>query len=93
MATLHLVTFEVEPENDSPVPIQEPEQEIRNMIDDMKRLAGLPASPSEMSYGENISHTGTKLAQIQKERGIRPGDPDWFRLWCARTILTKEKPY
>jgi hypothetical protein len=63
-------------------------------IDEITRLrclAGIPADNSA-SLGSNISATGTELARIQRERNIRPGTPEWFRLWFAKTLLTGEKP-
>jgi len=31
-------------------------------------------------------------AQLMKEHDIRPGTPEWFRLWFSRPYLTNEKP-
>lgn len=58
-------------------------------IDDLKRLAGV----DEVSYGEQTSIQGTNLGQIQRERNIRPGTDEWFKLWFAKPHLTGEKPY
>jgi hypothetical protein len=63
-------------------------KEIDN-LDDLKRLAGV----SKDSYGETISHEGTNLGQIQRERNIKAGTPEWFRLWFAKPLITGEKPY
>jgi hypothetical protein len=30
--------------------------------------------------------------QVEKERNIKPGTPEWFRLWFAKPELTGEKP-
>lgn len=30
--------------------------------------------------------------QIEKEQNIKPGSPEWFRLWFAKPHLTGEKP-
>lgn len=56
-------------------------------LDDLKKLAGV------QSYGETISEKGTNLGQIQRERNIRPGSDEWFRLWFAKPTLTGETPY
>ena len=65
-----------------------PSKEI-DSIDDFKRLAGVTGT----SYGETISQNGTNFGQIQRERNIRPGDPEWFRLYFSKPLLTGEKPY
>jgi hypothetical protein len=64
-----------------------PEQNIDN-IDDLKRLAGIGTS-----YGEETSEYATNLGQIQRERNIRPGSDEWFRLWFSKPLLTGEQPY
>lgn len=42
--------------------------------------------------GSNISVTGTEKAQIQREKNIKPGTPEWFRLWFSLPYMTGEKP-
>lgn len=58
-------------------------------IKDLKRLAGVNNS-SDM--GENISHTAQEKADYQRRHNIRPGDPEWFKLWFAQPYLTGENP-
>jgi hypothetical protein len=58
-------------------------------IDDLKRLAGV----GETSMGQAMSHQGTNLGQIQRERNIQPGTDEWFKLWFALPHLTGEQPY
>ena len=54
-------------------------------ITELKKLAGIHEFKGLMPYtGENISHTGTEKAQIQKARNIKPGDKEWFQLWFSR---------
>jgi hypothetical protein len=65
-----------------------PGKEIDN-LDDLKRLAGI----GKDSYGETISQNGTNFGQIQRERNIRPGTDEWFRLWFSKPKLTGETPY
>lgn len=64
-----------------------PSKEI-DSIDDLKRLAGVTES-----YGESISQNCTNFGQIQRERNIRPGSDEWFRLWFSKPKLTGETPY
>ena len=63
-------------------------------IDTLRTLAGIKnlASMSPVQVGSSISMTGTEKAVIQQERKIEPGTDAWFRLWFARTALTKETP-
>ena len=58
-------------------------------IDDLKRLAGINENTS---MGEEMSHQGTNLGQIQRERNIKPGTDEWFKLWFSKPLLTGEMP-
>lgn len=58
-------------------------------LDDLKKLAGV----NQTSYGEEMSQHSTNLGQIQRERNIRPGTDEWFRLWFSKPKLTGETPY
>lgn len=66
-----------------------PEQNM-DSLDDLKRLAGVN---EPTSYGEELSQRATNLGEIQRERNIKPGTDEWFRLWFAKPKLTGEKPY
>ena len=66
-----------------------PENNI-DSLDDLKRLAGVN---EQASMGANMSKNASNLGQIQRERNIRPGDPEWFRLWFAIPTMTGEQPY
>jgi hypothetical protein len=63
-----------------------PENPI-DSIDDLKKLAGISTS-----YGEETSEYATNLGQIQRERNIKAGDPEWFKLWFTLPLLTKTNP-
>lgn len=67
--------------------VSTPEQNI-NSIDELKKLAGIGPS-----MGEAMSDTGSNLGQIQREKNIRPGSDEWFRLWFAKPKLTGETNY
>lgn len=69
--------------------VQVPESKL-DSIDDLKRLAGINENTS---MGEEMSQRGTDLGQIQRERNIKPGTDEWFKLWFAKPKLTGEKPY
>jgi len=57
-------------------------------IEDLKRLAGIDKEQNDQSMGENISHTATALRQKERKLGLKPGDPDWFKLWFSRPYMT-----
>lgn len=62
-------------------------------IDKLKTLAGVYTNPaSKKSYGYEMSLTATQKSQIQKEKNIKPGTPEWFKLWFALPYMTGEKP-
>jgi hypothetical protein len=63
-------------------------------IDELKKLAGVNVSSSDdnNSMGENLSYIGTKKAQYQRKHNIKPGTPEWFKLWFAQPRLTGENP-
>ena len=57
-------------------------------IDDLKRLAGIYKPYKEDSFGENMSATATALRQKERKLGLKPGDPDWFKLWFSKPYMT-----
>lgn len=63
-------------------------------IADLKRLAGINEFKGFTPYdsGSNTSITGNEKAALMKEHDIRPGTPEWFKLWFAKPYLTGEKP-
>jgi len=63
-------------------------QPMTDNLDDLKKLAGVGTS-----MGEEMSSHSTNLGQIQRDRNIQPGTPEWFRLWFALPKLTGEQPY
>lgn len=66
-----------------------PELPEIDSISDLKKLAGI----GDTSYGEETSKYATNLGAIQRERGIKAGTDEWFRLWFAKPTLTGEQPY
>lgn len=57
-------------------------------IDNLKKLAGIDSANSFSEIGSNISITGSEKARIQRERNIKPGTVEWFRLWFSLPLLT-----
>jgi hypothetical protein len=44
-----------------------------------------------VNQGSNISVTGDATGQLQKKLNIKPGTPEWFKLWFSLPYLTGEK--
>ena len=61
-------------------------------IDELKKLAGVDKPSEEASMGENLSYVGTAKSQYQRKHKIKPGSPEWFKLWFAKPRLTGENP-
>ena len=61
-------------------------------IERLKVLAGVNKSVTESPEGSNISIIGSEKAKIQRERKIKTGTDEWFKLWFSRPHLTGEKP-
>ena len=62
-------------------------------LDNWKVLAGIKPNKSTMlPAGSNISMTGSEKRRIEREKNIKPGTDEWFRLWFSRPYLTGETP-
>lgn len=66
-------------------------------IVELQRLAGIRTqghgnSVGNTIQGSNISVTAAEKAQIQRDRNIQPGTPEWFQLWFSLPYMTGEKP-
>lgn len=59
-------------------------------------LAGLGADSRlhEMraNQGSNISVTGMSKQELERKHNIKPGTPEWFKLWFSLPYMTGEKP-
>jgi hypothetical protein len=75
-------------DNDCYLAPDDPIHEIKAIT----QLAGLGADARihEMR-GMNISATGTETGRIQREQNIKPGTPEWFKLWFSLPYMTGEK--
>jgi hypothetical protein len=62
-----------------------------NDLRELQRLAGVEPKVESMS-GINISNTGTEKRRLEKKHNIKPGTPEWFKLWFSLPYLTGEKP-
>ena len=63
-------------------------------LDDLRALAGIGKNglDSPSPVGTYTAKDGINRRKIEKEKNIRPGSEEWFRLWFAKPHLTGEKP-
>lgn len=59
-------------------------------ITTLKRLAGINEFKGYTEYqiDENPSITAADIKQKEKKLGIKPGDPEWFKLWFSKPYMT-----
>jgi hypothetical protein len=58
-------------------------------LNDLKKLAGVDVIRNDNNQSlENISHTAQALKDKEKRLGLKPGDPEWFKLWFSRPYMT-----
>lgn len=76
--------------------------EANDPIHEMKLLAGLGGLGGEarlaeyniqktLNNGSNITVTASENARIMREKNIKPGTPEWFKLWFSLPYMTGEK--
>ena len=56
------------------------------------RLQEYKAHNAAINNGSNISVTGNEKGELMKQHNIKPGTPEWFKLWFSLPYLTGEKP-
>lgn len=56
------------------------------------RLQEYNARTSQINKDSNISHTGSEKAELMKKHNIKPGTPEWFKLWFSLPYMTGEHP-
>jgi hypothetical protein len=56
----------------------------------IKKLAGINEFKgfTEYQLDENPSETAAALKKKEQEMGLKPGDPDWFKLWFSKPYMT-----
>lgn len=58
-------------------------------LSQIKKLAGINEFKGYSAYeGSNISVTGMEKKRLEKEMNIKPGDPEWFKLWFTLPYMT-----
>lgn len=63
-------------------------------IQELQQLAGITNNKqgNMSALGSNISMTGMEKRRLEREHNIKPGTPEWFRLWFSKPYLTGETP-
>ena len=56
------------------------------------RLQEYHAHNAAINKGSNISVTGNEKGELMKKHNIKPGTPEWFKLWFSLPYMTGEKP-
>jgi len=59
-------------------------------LERIKQLAGVNEFKGYTEYkiDENPSLTASALRKKERDLGIKPGDPDWFKLWFSKPFMT-----
>jgi hypothetical protein len=83
----------IEEDGDSYLAPDDPGQEIRRLqflggLGGEQRLAEYKTS---LKQGSNISVTAAENSRIMREQNIKPGTPEWFKLWFSLPYMTGEK--
>jgi hypothetical protein len=62
----------------------------------IQHLAGLGSDARlhelRVNQGSNISVTGDSKGELMRKHNIKPGTPEWFKLWFSLPYMTGEKP-
>jgi hypothetical protein len=58
-------------------------------LEDIIRLAGIREFKGYTEYTlENMSQTADEIKKLEKDKGIKPGDKEWFELWFSKPYMT-----
>ncbi len=58
-------------------------------IDELKKLAGVNEFKGYTEYTlENISDAANSNAKKMRDKNIKPGDKEWFKLWFSLPHMT-----
>lgn len=66
------------------------QENLDTTLEDLKKLSGI--TPQVIGEESNISITGNEKGELMKKNNIRPGTPEWFKLWFGRPYWFKEPP-
>tara|TARA_B100001559_G_C16185923_1_gene477606 strand:- start:111 stop:329 length:219 start_codon:yes stop_codon:yes gene_type:complete len=59
-------------------------------LEHIKKLAGVNEFKGYTEYqiDENPSITAAGIKKKEKKLGLKPGDPEWFKLWFSKPYMT-----
>ena len=59
-------------------------------LEHIKKLAGVNEFKGYTEYqiDENSSITAAGIKKKEKKLGLKPGDPEWFKLWFSKPYMT-----
>lgn len=75
--------------------LTESDDNFYDELNELKKMAGIgniASAPPAMDFAD-MNRQAMKKVEHMKENNIKPGDPEWFRLWFAKTAITGEKPF
>jgi hypothetical protein len=68
-------------------------------VQELKILSGMGGLGGEArlheyraGQGSNISVTGSNKGELMRKHNIKPGTPEWFKLWFSLPYMTGEPP-
>ena len=80
---------------DSPDDCILPSDDIVHELKVLQYLGGINSQARLHEYkinqGSNISVTGNTNGEIMQKNDIKPGTPEWFKLWFSLPYMTGEK--
>ena len=60
------------------------------IITGIQTTTGVGGNPLALEFfiSENPSITAAGIKKKEKKLGLKPGDPDWFKLWFSKPYMT-----
>jgi hypothetical protein len=81
---------------DSPDDCILPSDDIVHELKVLQYLGGINSNARlheyKLNQGSNVSVTGNEKSELMKQNNIKPGTPEWFKLWFSLPYMTGEKP-
>jgi hypothetical protein len=84
-------------DNDCALPIDDYVHELKRLqylggLGGEARLSEYRAHQNSINKGSNISTTAAEKVKLMKDHNIKPGTPEYIKLWFSKPYLTGEKP-
>ena len=68
-------------------------KQLAGITQNVGRLQEYKGEGTVSTEGSNMSVTANEKIQYQNTHNIKPGTPEWFKLWFSLPYLTGEKPW